>query len=277
MAPLTESGTFTDIGASVGFMVRPSNTCTLALTIANAETFSGLLAVESSKNGGQSWEPVLDANGDAIVMDGTDSALDDGDNLTVTLVNATNSKQWFRVFVSDAGEDDGISYLFTEVIGDLVGVLLADEKGNPLIARRDDGGMEFLQPVVINELLGLERRGTSEQVTTGAVDQVVDVGVYQTKVTTGGTQGVENLAVGDGTGVVIGTRKLIVLENLSDPSDVLTLDAANIVIEEIAAHALVDTDLSDVTMDAEGAFLMLEWNGAKWEVKHAGDCTLTPA
>jgi hypothetical protein len=98
-----------------------------------------------------------------------------------------------------------------------------------------------------------------------------DVGltVYGTQVTTGGSEDNELLDIGDGAGAVIGQRKLVTLVDRTHASDVVVMDHGNIVNAAGAA-------LSAVELDAEDEFILLEWNGAKWQVVYA-DATLTTA
>lgn len=101
--------------------------------------------------------------------------------------------------------------------------------------------------------------GTTQQLTSGATAVAVDLGTYKTDITTGDTGGSEDVTIGDGTGVTIGDRKLITLVTRSDSSDVVNLDHANI------ANAS-GTQTTNVDLDAEGEFVLLEWNGSKWQV-----------
>jgi hypothetical protein len=100
-----------------------------------------------------------------------------------------------------------------------------------------------------------------ETILSGAVAKAVDLGVYHTQIVTGATEGSEDVTVGDGTGAVVGQRKLVTLVTRSHASDVVNLDHAN----------MVDTDgstaLTNMDLDAEGEFLLAFWNGAKWQVE----------
>lgn len=100
---------------------------------------------------------------------------------------------------------------------------------------------------------------TSEAVSTNDEDpSVVDLDVYHSQLTTSGSEGAEEAEVGDGTGVVVGHRKLITLATRTHASDSVTLDDANI-------SQGADT-ITAVELDAAGEFILLEWQGASWEV-----------
>lgn len=108
----------------------------------------------------------------------------------------------------------------------------------------------------------------NEQLTSGAAPIETSKLAYDSQITTGGTQAAETVNFGDGTGMQVGRRKMISLATLTDPADVLTLDAANMV--NAAGAALVAA-----TIDAEGGFVMAEWNGAAWQVRYSANATLT--
>ena len=95
-------------------------------------------------------------------------------------------------------------------------------------------------------------------VTTGATAVSVDPGAYKTEIITGGTAASEDFNLGDGTGVEIGTRRLVYLKTLSDASDVINLDHANCV-------NVSGTQYTNLDLDAADEFLLTEWNGAKWQ------------
>jgi len=101
-----------------------------------------------------------------------------------------------------------------------------------------------------------------------AVD--VDLTTYETKLTTGGSAGSEDVNVGDGSdALAIGQRKLITLDTRTDASDVVNLDHANIVNAS-------GVQTTNVDLDAEGEFVLLEWNGAKWQIIYS-DATVAIA
>lgn len=116
---------------------------------------------------------------------------------------------------------------------------------------------------------------SSESRTSGASEIVLDLKPYQSLLTTGGTQGSEDVSLGDGTAsadnaaAVIGQRKLVYLAVLGDTGDVAALDFANIVDTDGAA-------LQAAELDAADEWVLVEWNGAAWQVVYH-NATITPA
>ncbi|MCP3980742.1 MAG: hypothetical protein GY716_15680 [bacterium] len=94
--------------------------------------------------------------------------------------------------------------------------------------------------------------------TSGASEITLDITQYQSTITTGATEGSEDVSVGDGTGAIVGQRKLITLGTRSHASDVVNLDHAN----------MVDTDgstaLTNMDLDAADEFWLGQWNGTAW-------------
>lgn len=98
-----------------------------------------------------------------------------------------------------------------------------------------------------------------ELVTVSATPSACDMTVYATHVTTGGVG--RALNVGNGAGAVVGQRKLIKVVGFT-ASDTVVLDHANIVLANGNAAA-------SVVLDAANEFILLEWNGAKWQLRYA--------
>lgn len=88
-----------------------------------------------------------------------------------------------------------------------------------------------------------------------------DISVYRTAVTSSGA-GSAALTIGDGTGAIVGQRKLIELADLVEDGDVVALDHAN--WESSAGVALTALELDDA-----GEFVLGEWTGSKWRVIHS--------
>ena len=109
----------------------------------------------------------------------------------------------------------------------------------------------------------------SEAVTTGASPTALDITVYQTLITSGATEGTEEATIGNGTGAIIGQRKLVRLVTRSHASDVVALDEGNIINSAGAA-------LDVVAFDAANEYLLVEWTGAKWKEIYS-TCTMTPS
>lgn len=107
-----------------------------------------------------------------------------------------------------------------------------------------------------------------EVIHSGAADVGVDLSVYHTEIITGGTDGAENVTLGDGTGAVVGQRKLVTLKTRTSGSDVVNLDHANI------ANAS-GVQATNCDLDAAGEFFLFEWNGSKWQIVY-GSGTIAP-
>lgn len=112
--------------------------------------------------------------------------------------------------------------------------------------------------------------GNEDLESNDATPTEVDTGIYQAKITTSGSEGAEEVTIGDGTGVTVGTRKLITLDTLGDPADSVVLDHANMVGGNHGADAL-----ASAVLDAEGEFILLEFNGVKWRVLYAATGVVT--
>lgn len=127
-------------------------------------------------------------------------------------------------------------------------------------------GAEAMRQAIIGEVPDLP--SAVDQLTSGAAAVAVNLARYKTEITTGGTAGSEDVNVGDGTGIEVGDRKLIEMVTRTNASDVVNLDHAN-----IANAAGVQATNAD--LDAAGEFVLLEWNGTKWQVIHAS-ATIAP-
>lgn len=120
----------------------------------------------------------------------------------------------------------------------------------------------FINPYDPNNIL------TSESVATNGDDAVnCDVSVYQTIVTSSGSEGEEDLNIGDGTGVTVGTRHLVTFATRTHASDSIVMDDANITV--------TGSTVTAVELDAAGEFILLEWQGASWEVIKASSGVVT--
>lgn len=96
---------------------------------------------------------------------------------------------------------------------------------------------------------------------------ILSLTVYHSILTSSGEID-DEAALNDGTGVTIGTRKLVTLNDRAT-TGVVALDHLNIVNSAGAA-------LDAVVLDADDEFLLVEWNGVKWKELYSS-CTLTPA
>jgi hypothetical protein len=108
----------------------------------------------------------------------------------------------------------------------------------------------------------------TEERVSGAAAITLDISVYQSVITTGGTAGSEDVNIGDGTGAVVGQRKLVTLGTRTDGSDVVNLDHANI-------HNASGTQCTNVDLDAANEFVLVEWTGSEWQIIYA-NATVAP-
>jgi hypothetical protein len=103
----------------------------------------------------------------------------------------------------------------------------------------------------------------------------VAVRQYLTYLTSGGSATTENFSIPARDGEKSGQRKLILLDTLTDPADVPTLDPANIETEAGAQPA-------SIQITVEGDSLLLEWrqmrngNNGKWVIIEASSGVVTP-
>lgn len=167
--------------------------------------------------------------------------------------------------VAAAVEEQTIDY----TLADAVDVLhtFVDKYGRPF------GSVDDQQKVALTGALyvagaitkaGVNDINSFEEVETNGEDPTeLDISVYQSKITTGGTEAAEEAEIGDGTGAIIGQRKLIVLESLGDAADSVILDDAN--------FSQADDTISAIELDEEGEFVLAEWQGASWEIIKASD------
>lgn len=95
-----------------------------------------------------------------------------------------------------------------------------------------------------------------EQITTAEATNAMDISVYRTSVTTGGVG--KNLTIGNGTGAIVGQRKLVTVDGFT-ASHTVILDAANILL-------IAGSQAANVVLTALGQYLLLEWTGAKWKI-----------
>lgn len=108
----------------------------------------------------------------------------------------------------------------------------------------------------------VERAGLMvENITTNDTDTLpVDVEVYETKIQTAGSESAEMISIPDGT--VVGQRKLITVTAIGAAGTAVGVAFTNIV----NASAV---QLTGCSMDADDEFLLLEWNGSKWQVVYS--------
>jgi hypothetical protein len=270
-------GTLTDVGGGDIGLINAKESFALSVLVAAEETFTGVARVEISDTYGAAWEAYVDEDGLVHVYSGIAEALE-GAIVEVTVKNPTNGLRLVRVAVTDAGDADGVTYSGESVIGDRVRVLFYDGTGREVAWLRDDGGIEFLGNLVVSQINGVPTEGIITSaigsfeaiLVNGDTPTPASLVVYTTYVFTSGSAGEEALTLGDGTGVVVGQRKLVKLNVQANESDIVVLDHDN----------MADTDgapLAAATVDVEGGFILVEWSGVAWQVVFASDATITPA
>lgn len=110
--------------------------------------------------------------------------------------------------------------------------------------------------------------GSFDSKTTGASTVALDLDPYETRITTGDTDGTENVTIGNGSTAIVGQRKLVTLETRVG-TDTVSLDHANILNAS-------GTQATNVDLDAAGEFVLLEYVGSnKWQVR-AANATIAP-
>ncbi len=97
---------------------------------------------------------------------------------------------------------------------------------------------------------------SAEHIATGAGPVTSLHSVFKTVITTGGTQGAEDLVFG--TDAEIGKRRVVVLGALTDPADSVTLDDAS--------FSFGEETITAIELDAEDEYVFAEFRGAKWEI-----------
>lgn len=278
----SSSGTLTETGAGRALVIGPGESFFASLSVAGGESFTGIARIEQSLNGGNTWEPVVLPDGTVLSYDGTETPLTDV-ILEVIVLLETKQQVLIRAAALDVDvASDALVYDVEDLLGDLLDVILTDTKGRPVLRMRDDGGVQFAGPVGITNLDGGYIEGaamnptialtptlltSTESIVSGASAVPASVDFYQTHIVTGGTAGAEDVSVEDG--VVVGHRKLVVLDTLTDTGDSINLTGT---FADVDAAAL-----ATLTIDAAGGFVMMEWNGTAWQVRYLGDATATPA
>lgn len=120
-------------------------------------------------------------------------------------------------------------------------------------------------PKALRQLYAFFRSGPNfindfELLTSGTVAKNVDTTIYETQVVSGGLGAGELLNIGNGATAKVGQRKLITLKTRTGGSDVVTLDKTNMVKSDGS------TQPTTAALDAAGEFVLVEWNGTKWQV-----------
>lgn len=240
-------------GPSAPFVLAPGERATFAVS----GSFTGIVTLERSEDR---------INWKAIQI----GAADTGFSGAIVPNAEQPARDVYYRFVAD-GPDPETAFSgeavveFTVDPTAVVEELVHDRRGTAMLSKRQDGAL--VVPGVLASAVDL---ATVEAVTTnGDEATAVGLGTYQTRVTTGGSEGAEDLAIGDGTGAIVGQRKLITLAAITAEGDSVALDDTNI--------SQGSDTITGVALDAEGEFLLLEWRGATWEVLAASSGVVATA
>lgn len=104
------SGALTAVGASKALQLGPGQTATYTTAVDNLETFSGLVLLQRSLDGGLSWQTLTS-------FDGRTSALTEATGATSgTIVNETGQKAHYRFQCTVATEDEELDYTLADVV-----------------------------------------------------------------------------------------------------------------------------------------------------------------
>lgn len=192
--------------------------------------------------------------------------------------NTTKSNYWLRFTAVEVPEGTfagTVTITLTTAAIELY--VLRDPVTDVPLFRVTTEGFEFLNPVSMSSSLSVagalspaaDIAPTFEEVTTleSPAETDCDISVYETRVTSGDSDGAELLNIGDGTGAYVGQRHLITLVSRVGTDDV-TLDDANITQAGVTIAAVV--------LDADDEFILLEWQGASWEVIAAASGVVVP-
>lgn len=277
------TGTLTESGASAAIYVEPNETINVLVSVADMEEFEGTVVVERSRDG-VNFETAVDVDNTPLIATGVDMDELTGTIFEAVIRNTDTKRNAYRVR-AEVGEADGLSYELIEVTGDRMHVLLRDRNGRPVAWVLDDGSVElsgvklsgeYLKATEDGEVRDVRLSGLNkvnveefEEVTSNGDDATsLSVGQYGVYVTSGGSEGAEDITIASAD--FVGQRKLVVFAVQTHASDVLALNHSGIVGADGAA-------LDALTIDDEGGFVLIEWNGLKWQVIYSGDATITPS
>lgn len=108
---------------------------------------------------------------------------------------------------------------------------------------------------------------------SGAVAIVVDPDVYQSRVTSGGTQGNEVVQVP--SAAVVGSRHLVTFEAEGDASDVVRVNGgAGVSLQQLGLQGETPGAVTNVDLDTPGEFVLLEYQGNDtWNIIYTDGAT----
>jgi hypothetical protein len=104
---MTRSTAFSTVSNGLALPLKPGQTATYSATVASTKTFTGLLVLQRSRNGGQSWETVTSFDGRTVTITAGSS--------TGTVENTTGGRELYRFICTNAGDADPITGALTDV------------------------------------------------------------------------------------------------------------------------------------------------------------------
>jgi len=134
---MTITKTFAADGVSDSVGVRPGEEVTIVFTVADAETFTGLMLAETSTDL-QSWQTATDTSGAAVSHGGAAIDVVGAETFTHTVRNGGLKPFTLRLRVSDYDGDNVVATL-TETAGEDLEVLLVNSANEPVLWRTDSG------------------------------------------------------------------------------------------------------------------------------------------
>lgn len=252
---------FSELGQlSNTISVGPKNSFSYAFTVAAEETFDGAVVLEKTKDNGISWERVASFTGAA--------------SGTVTNQDSVSAQYRFRCSAFEEGSDN-LTLSFEE-LNDVVNVHYEKSEvvsyaGTKLIVFKEDGVyFSDVKKLDGTPVGGANNISSYESVTTNG-DAPVEMSNahYESRITSGGSAGGEDLSFDSVVSPIVGQRKLVTFENQTDESDAIALPEGEI--------SQAGDTISTVVLNVSGDFILLEWRGSKWEVIAASDGVVTTA
>lgn len=106
---------------------------------------------------------------------------------------------------------------------------------------------------------------------SGSETVALSLFAYHTAITTGGTDGNENVTIPNG--VIAGQRKLVSLGTRTG-TDTVVIAVTNI---DRGLHAgETPATITALNLDAAGEYALLEWSGLKWNILYSNGTITTP-
>jgi hypothetical protein len=213
------------------------------------EALTGSIVLERATKGLAAFDPVLSFT----------------DEASTTYKNRSQETEYLRLRCVAVGDEESVDYTLAEVDDEVLRSLLQDKDGVSILDEMEDGTLVFNRSFLRPDVNGIN----SEETVTTNGDASSEVGLdrYHSKIVSGGSAGTEDLNIGDGTGAIVGQRKLITFLTRTNASDSIVLDHAN--------FSQASATITAIALDAAGEFILAEWQGAKWEIIKASSGVVT--